>query len=252
MKRSRTSYAEEWPCITAIVNTYERPEKLRRALSSVASQTFTDMEVIIIHDGPMSAETKAVCEWAEDEMPWSVRSIATAENSGYQCVPKNVATWMARGDYIAYLDDDNEWTMDHLEKLHKAIEEGERWPDFTYGRRRYKCEDGYKGREGESPFVEFTEENLKGMAETPMKNFIDTSDALIAKGAIWRMHLSTGLMWNEELRRFGDWEFFTRGIFFSGWKGKGVDKVLQNYYWHGKNLQLTRPADEPRYKEKHA
>jgi glycosyltransferase involved in cell wall biosynthesis len=241
---------DKWPVVTAIVNTYERPTKLRSALSSVLAQDFSDFEVIVIHDGPSSARTKHVCEeFAEKFTARSIpfQHVATSENSGYQCTPKNVATWMARGDYIAYLDDDNEWTPDHLSVLLHAIEEEHKWPDFTYGRREYRFANGYtsdKLRTGPSPFVPFEKEALERMSASPMANFIDTSDVLIAKGAIWRMHLATGKMWNEELRRFGDWEFFSRGIFFSGWRGKAVDKVVQYYYWHGENIQLTRPAKE--------
>jgi glycosyltransferase involved in cell wall biosynthesis len=215
---------DKWPVVTAIVNTYERPTKLRSALSSVLAQDFSDFEVIVIHDGPSSARTKHVCEeFAEKFTARSIpfQHVATSENSGYQCTPKNVATWMARGDYIAYLDDDNEWTPDHLSVLLHAIEEEHKWPDFTYGRREYRFANGYtsdKLRTGPSPFVPFEKEALERMSASPMANFIDTS--------------------------FGDWEFFSRGIFFSGWRGKAVDKVVQYYYWHGENIQLTRPAKE--------
>ena len=242
---------DSWPCITAIVNTYNRPEKLNRALHSVLDQDFDDYEIVVIHDGPMSGETKEIVQKAEKISTVPFYPVATAENSGYQCVPKNAATWLAKGDYISYLDDDNTWSNDHLSVLHAAIEEGESWPDFTYGRREYVCEDGCSGPyEGISPLVPFTEDNVKAMSNSPAYNFIDTSDALVSKGAIWRLHLATGRMWNEDIRRFGDWEFFTRGIFFSGWKGKAVDHVVQKYYWHGNNLQLTRPVSEPRYKER--
>jgi glycosyltransferase involved in cell wall biosynthesis len=240
----------DWPTITAIVNTYDRPVKLKRALASVIVQDFKDFEVIVIHDGPMNQETKDVCDEAVKEFEKRdvhCAVLALSENSGYQCVPKNSATWMARGDYVAYLDDDNEWTPTHLTVLFNAIEEGHKWPDLVYGRREYIIEDGCdneKLAQGPSPLVEFTDEAVEAMGKSPMYNFIDTSDALIAKGAIWRMFLATGSMWNEELRRFGDWEFFLRGIAFSGWRGKAVDEVVQKYYWHGENLQLTRPAQE--------
>jgi glycosyltransferase involved in cell wall biosynthesis len=216
----------------------------------VLAQDFDDFEVLVVHDGPADDETLAVCEEFDELFTLTdvaFRLLCLEENSGYQCVPKNIGIWHAKGDYIAFLDDDNEWTGDHLSVLFKAIEEGHVWPDFVYGRRMYKFDKGFTSEtvhEGESPFVEFNKAAAQKMSETPLQNFIDTSDAMVAKGAIWRLFLATGKMWNEELRRFGDWEFFVRGIFFSGWKGKGVDAIVQNYYWHGENLQLTRPAKE--------
>jgi len=238
----------EFPCVTAIVNTYKRPKLLKRALDSVENQDFDDFEVIVIHDGPADEETIEVCKESADVFELTevdFRFLALDENSGYQCVPKNVAIWHARGDYIAYLDDDNEWTSNHLTVLVEAIEEGKVWPDFVYGRREYVIDEGCTRmnlHNGVSPFVPFAE-NVQRL-HNPSTNFIDTSDALVAKGALWRLQLATGKMWNEEYRRFGDWELFTRGVFFSGWRGKGVNAVVQKYHWHGENLQLTRPLTE--------
>lgn len=240
----------DWPCVTAIINTHERPLMLERALKSVEAQTYRDFELIVIHDGPAAPATVEVVKTVFarlDEAGIACRFISTEEASGYQCVPKNAATCCAAGDYIAYLDDDNEWTPRHLEVLVEAIEEGQDWPDFTYGRREYVDEREVKPEklcEGPSMFVPFTEDATKRLSAGPMYNFIDTSDVLFARGALWRLQLTTEQMWNEEYRRFADWELLTRGIFFCGWRGKAVDEVVQKYYWHGGNIQLTRKARE--------
>ena len=240
----------DWPCVTAIVNTHKRPALLTRALASVMRQTFKDFELIIIHDGPADDETVSVAKACVDILEQAgidARFAALEEESGYQCAPKNAATWCARGDYIAYLDDDNEWTDDHLEVLVEAIEDGQDWPDFTYGRREYIDERKVKEPKlvvGPSPFVPFSDDAVKSMSTSPSYNFIDTSDVLFTRGAFWRLYLATERMWNEDYRRFADWELLVRGIFYSGWKGKGVDKIVQRYYWHGGNIQLTRSAKE--------
>lgn len=240
-----------WPCVTAIINTYERPKLLERALASVLRQTYQDFEVIIIHDGPAGKATEKLAEAYTEKFEArdvTCRFMSLEENSGYQCQPKNVATWYAQGDYIAYLDDDNEWTDDHLEVLVTAIQEDVGgWPDFVYGRREYIDEREDKTPEvytGESPFIPFDQTAAKRLANGPMLNFIDTSDALITKGALWRLQMATDMMWNEGYRRFGDWELFARAVHFAGWRGKAVDRIVQRYYWHGENLQLTRPIHE--------
>ena len=259
LQDTQDDLTDTWPCVTAIVNTYERPDLLDRALESVLVQTYEDFELIVIYDGPPDKDSLAVCEtyaplFAQRSIDF--KFIALEENSGYQCVPKNVAVWHAKGDYIAYLDDDNEWTETHLEVLVGAIEAGDEWPDFVYGRREHVCDAGFIPQKdqklfvGTSPHVPWTEEALQRLATSPSKNFIDTSDTLIAKGALWRLQMATGMMWNESMRRFGDWELMTRGVFFSGWKGKDVDHVVQRYHWHGSNLQLTRPINEIPKQEK--
>lgn len=244
-----TTFAE-WPCVSVVISTYKRAHLLPRALDSVLVQTYPDFEVIVIHDGPFEDATPTILEDYIER--FASRGVfcylgTLAENSGYQCTPKNVGTHMARGDYIAYLDDDNEWTPDHLKVLVDAIEEGQVWPDFVYGRRRYVRDNEdipEKFREGVNPLREWTEESVQRLLTNPLYNFIDTSDTLIAKGAMWRLHVATGHMWNENMRRFGDWELFARAGNYAGWRGRSIPQVVQIYHWTGENIQITRPIAE--------
>ena len=218
-----------WPVVTVIVNTYNRADLLSRALLSVLNQDAQfDHEVIVVHDGPTDPQTRTVFKQYDEAFAKegvNAHFFSLDENSGYQCVPKNVATCQAQGDYIAYLDDDNEWTPDHLTVLVEAIEEGRVWPDFVYGRRLYVDDRSDEAKAlrplytGESPFVPFTDVSKERLASGATNNFIDTSDALIARGAMWRLQMATEMMWNEKIRRFGDWELFTRAVHFSGWRG---------------------------------
>ena len=91
--------------------------------------------------------------------------------------------------------------------------------------------------------MEFNQDNIQFLGQ-PMTNFIDTSDFMICKGTIWRMILSTGMAWNEGRRRFGDWEFIARLVYYAGGRGKGIDEIVQRYHWTGDNMQLTRPVNE--------
>jgi glycosyltransferase involved in cell wall biosynthesis len=237
----------KYPTVTVIINTFERPKMLDRAMRSVLQQSFQDYEVIVIHDGPACDETQQVLEKYSTLFPDDIAytALATDQCSGYQCQPKNIATYMAKGDYIAYLDDDNEWMDDHLEVLVAAIEGGTpgAWPDFVYGKREYIVEESYPGdkkvREGISPFVPWDEEAKKLIA-VAVTNFIDTGDFLITRGAMWRVQATTGCMWNEGLRRMGDWELLCRAVHFTGLRARAIDHVVQKYYWHATNLQTTR------------
>ena len=241
----------QYPAVSAILNTYNRPAKFRRALESIWTQTYRDMEVLVIYDGPIDDETAEICDEYHKLFEGQDINFVVAgldENSGYQCVPKNVGILIAKGDYIAFLDDDNEWTPDHLELLVTAMEEGKIWPDFVYGRRLYIDEredkSGKKLMTGPSQFVEWNQAAEERLGSSAANNFIDTSDTLISRGAFWRLQMATDMMWNETMRRFGDYEMITRGVFFAGWRGKAINHIVQNYYWHGENLQLTRPANE--------
>lgn len=244
----------EWPTVTVIVATHQRPKLLKRALASVARQTFRDFEVIVIHDGPANKETVKVCDNAAKGLERKgvhLRLLATSEESGYYTLPRNWATMHARGDYIANLDDDNEWTPEHLQVLVEAIEEGEEWPDFVYSRRKYvtdpggpKMFGGVPMPRGSSPLVPWDEQAKERLASSVMNNFIDSGDFLVGRGCYYNLAVQTGMMWNEGYRRFGDYELLCRAVFFGGWRGKAVDRVTHIYHWHTSNVSTTRPPQE--------
>jgi len=254
----------KYTTITAIVNSHTTPwtaDMLERALKSVLEQDIEGVkwEVILVNDGKADNEIEAVARMYDEEfgdinVPFTF--FCLQEPSGYQCVPKNTAIHHAKGEYISFLDYDNEWTPCHLRVLYNAIIEGNVWPDFTYGRREYIIDEGCDVeqtlpggkkmtlKEGESTYVKWDVVALQRLANGPPTNFIDTSDFMTSKGAFWHLYLSTGMMWNEGYRRFADWELLARASHFGGWRGKGVDEVVNKYHWTGHNVQLTRAVEE--------
>ena len=251
-----------WPKVSCIVNTYDRADLLPRALQSVYEQldTFKDFEDIVVDDASTDDTGKVIELWAGffDEVGIPYRAFRLGENSGYQAVPKNIGIEQAKGDYIRFLDDDNEWTKGSLKLLVDEIEKGDVWPDVVYGRREYVLDEGAPPDDkngnplfiGPSGLVKWDIDAKRRMAQSAMLNFIDTSDALISKGAFWWLVEHTQSMWNTSYRRFGDWELFCRASHLDvllgvvSWKFKEVDSIVQKYHWTGKNLQLTRPLHE--------
>lgn len=262
----------EYPRVSVVISTYNRPQQLDTALASVHAQTFGDFEVVIVDDcSPHPADSPLTAKLQQQTFPpayievlekWNVEfekrgidiiAARLGENSGYHCMPKNKGIEQARGDYIAYLDDDNEWRPDHLQVCVDAIESGFS-TDMVYTRMCYrgnKAEidklnestmivDGVKGGKiplGDAPGQEWNPILLNQF------NYIDTSVIMHSKGAYWRLVRDSGYGWDETLRRFGDWNFVWRwGVF--GLTGKLVDKVTLDYNWHANQLQLTRPCVE--------
>ena len=248
------------PAISCVVNTYNHADLLPRALQSVYNEIDADappFEVIVVDDASTDDTSKVLRQWAEffDERAITFIPLRMGENSGYQCVPKNMGIEMSRGDYIRFLDDDNEWTRGSLRVLYNAIREGDVWPDAVYGRREYVRDEGAPETApngaplyvGESPLIEH---DPRILALGPMLNYIDTGDMLISRGAFWWAHEWTGMMWNTNRRRFGDWELVTRMSMLNELehvapvKFRAVDAIVQRYHWTGSNLQLTRPLVE--------
>jgi glycosyltransferase involved in cell wall biosynthesis len=104
--------------ISIIMPTYNRPELLKRAIDSVKAQIYSNWELIIIGD-----KCPFLASIMEEEDDKRIRWWNLNDNHGAGgTVPRNYGLKMlARGDWIAYLDDDNYWTPDHLESLVYAV-----------------------------------------------------------------------------------------------------------------------------------
>lgn len=107
--------------VTAVITTYKRgPAMVLRALNSILQQTLKDIEVIVVDDSPddysFRDDVKAmVLEQRDIHKEVEIRYIQHEKNLG-ACAARNTGLAAARGEYIAYLDDDDEWLPEKLEK----------------------------------------------------------------------------------------------------------------------------------------
>lgn len=97
--------------ISVIITTYNRPNLLKCAVQSVLKQTFKDFELIIIDD----------CSSNRPVDFKNVRYIQHKENKGI-AASRNTGIRQAKGQYIAFLDDDDEWLPEKLQKQIVLIE----------------------------------------------------------------------------------------------------------------------------------
>ncbi len=109
--------------VTVVITTYKRKlDIVERAIRSVVAQTYRDWELIVVDDSPEDYEyrleiKKMVNRYAND---YQVVYHANPKSSG-ACFSRNVGLEMARGEFIAYLDDDDEWVPSKLERQTEAM-----------------------------------------------------------------------------------------------------------------------------------
>jgi GT2 family glycosyltransferase len=108
------------PAVSVVIPTYNRAADLRRCLESLAAQTFTDFEVLICDDGSVD-ETSDVASSFSGRL--EVR-YENAENFGGPARPRNRGIAAARGQYIAFLDSDDWWTPEKLDRSVAALVSG--------------------------------------------------------------------------------------------------------------------------------
>lgn len=99
--------------VSVIITTFNRPECLRGAIQSVLAQDFSDFELIVVDDASAGGETENAVKSFYDGR---IRYIKNPKNVG-STESLNIGLRESRGDYIAILDDDDEWI--DTEKLQK-------------------------------------------------------------------------------------------------------------------------------------
>ncbi|MCD8011765.1 MAG: glycosyltransferase family 2 protein [Lachnospiraceae bacterium] len=103
--------------VSVIIPTYNRAKTIERSLNSVLSQTYKDLEVIIVDDGS-DDNTKEVVDSVSDSR---VRYYYQ-DNQG-ACCARNLGIDVAKGDYISFQDSDDVWISNKLEIQMRVFEE---------------------------------------------------------------------------------------------------------------------------------
>jgi len=96
------------PVISVIIPLYNKENYIQRALDSVFSQTFEDYEVIVVDDGSTDAGLDIVRQYHDPRLRFIEQ-----KNSGPGAA-RNRGIREARGDYLAFLDADDEWMSHYL------------------------------------------------------------------------------------------------------------------------------------------
>ncbi len=118
--------------VATVIATHRRPDALRAAVRSALAQTVRDQVVIVVDDGA------GLPELPDDPRLFAV---SLARNTGVAGVVRNVGIRLTRSRYVAFLDDDNLWEPDHLERA-LAVLESPDGPDGVYTALRRVLPDG--------------------------------------------------------------------------------------------------------------
>jgi glycosyltransferase involved in cell wall biosynthesis len=90
--------------VSAVIPTRGRAALVIRAVRSALAQTYADIEVIVVIDGPDSATEQSLEQFGDKRL----KVIALTEPVG-AAQARNIGAGSAAGDWIAFLDDDDEW-----------------------------------------------------------------------------------------------------------------------------------------------
>ena len=107
------------PLISVIMSTYCRARVISNAINSILNQTFDNFELIIIDDGSKDGTKEIIENFAmRDER---IRWVRFESNSGTPAIRYNQGMSLAKGAYIAFMFDDDEFYPTALETLYKFM-----------------------------------------------------------------------------------------------------------------------------------
>ena len=110
--------SEIQPLVSAIITTYNRDVLIvKRALDSIINQTYNNIEIIIVNDCPNNAKNhNDIINLIKKYNKKVIKYILVKENGG-ACKARNIGIDNSKGEYIAFLDDDDEWYSNKIEEM---------------------------------------------------------------------------------------------------------------------------------------
>ncbi len=105
--------------VTVILTTYDRPDYLRRSLSSVVNQTYKNLEILVIDGKGLKETIEMVREFRLKDnriIHWTTESKEKTTIYGTVQEARNFGLSHSRGKYVAMLDDDDYWRPDKIEQ----------------------------------------------------------------------------------------------------------------------------------------
>ena len=104
--------------VSVLMCTYNRRFCLKQAIDSVLCQTYPDFEFVIVDDGSTDGTEELIKSYQDPR----IRYFKLDQNSFY-CYAANQGLGHCQGDYVAFMNSDDAWLPDKLEKQVSVMEQ---------------------------------------------------------------------------------------------------------------------------------
>jgi glycosyltransferase involved in cell wall biosynthesis len=184
--------------VSVVIPTRNRPELVLRAIASVAGQTYRNLEIIVVIDGPDSQTEAALRTFPDPRL----RVLALPESLGGSDA-RNAGIAAADGEWIAFLDDDDEWLPEKLDRQLKHSAARSDRPVFIASQFIERSELGdrilpRRSLECREPFSEFLFCRPNLSAGT---GYVQTSTWLVSRPLVEAVRFTSKLKRNQDV----DW-----------------------------------------------
>ena len=188
------------PLVSIVVRTKDRPELLKRAIQSIAGQTYRPIEVVLVNDGGCDLDINELKGLLGDV---GFNYIRLETNTG-RAHAGNVGIENACGVYIGFLDDDDELYPDHLSVLIKIIEKHDHMVIYSDAHIVYRG-SSLKNREGKGSGKKIFSSKDFSYSELLLDNYIPLMCILFSRDVF---EYSKGF--DESFDIYEDWDLLIR------------------------------------------
>lgn len=185
------------PLVSVIVPTFNRPQTLEETIKSILSQTYSNVEIIVINDAGSNIEdlisslnSRGTITYIRHDRN---RGLAAARNTGIKA---------SRGKYIAYLDDDDVYYPDHVSTLVDSLKSNNAKVAYTDAYRAHQVEANgkYVTTLKDVPYsFDFDPDRILQTNFIPVLCFMHE-----------RLILNETGLFDENLKRLEDWDMWIR------------------------------------------
>lgn len=211
------------PNVSVVIPTYNRPQFLKGAIETAVSQTYADIEIVVVDDGSNTEyATEIVSQYSDD-----VRCITHDENRGLSAA-RNTGIANGDGQYIAFLHDDDRWDKTKLAKQVNALEAT---PEAGLA----TCRLASINSDGDLLRCDGAVVDGDIADDIYTRNLIGTPSRVMVRRSV----LPSERPFDEELPTKQDWDFYIR--LCQEWGIAGVGEILCFRTRHGG--MASNPAD---------
>ncbi len=184
------------PRVSVVIPTHNRPHLISRSIKSVLAQTYNDFEIIIVDDG-IEKRSQEIIDGFGDQR---IRYIQNEKSVG-GAVSRNIGIKESRGEFIAFLDDDDEWLPEKLAKQVKAFDSCDDSVVLVF------CGLSKYNKRGELLEVKVSDENgvVWPFKKTLYRGYIWTSTIMLRK-----KNTEQGIIFDETLKKNQEWDLQLR------------------------------------------
>jgi len=178
------------PTVSVVIPMYNRARCIGRAIASAIGQSVPPLEIIVVDDGSSDDSCSVVATLAAQEP--RIRLLRQEINRG-GAAARNVGLLGARAEFVAFLDSDDEWLVDHLERRLAVLQAAPR-PALVFG--SFYLDDGSSRRL----------QRCAPLHGDPLEYLFAARGALRTSTFVGRRAALLEVQFDDRLRKHQDWD----------------------------------------------